>query len=136
MAGLNKLYQAIENKLGTKYSVTYESLKEDVEYGADNICGIFLYIGQNDEYDFDGCMYEVVKAHIQVHTDGSIEKTDDAIGYLRDFVDKIENEKSEVAEVKFISCRHIGAKALPTGYNSYNTQVCVSNIEIFYKITE
>ena len=48
------------------------------------------------------------------------------------FVDRIENEDSNIEGIEFISAQHIGPRALVIGKNNYNILVCRSLIDLKY----
>lgn len=124
-----KLYQAIKEKLGTEFPVTYQTMREDKE----GVVGIYLYESSNDVEDLAGdTVYESIKCHIQVNATNSEEGIIQALTYLRQFVDRIETENSTVDGIDFVMARHIGPRAICIGKNGYNIQVCVCNIDIKY----
>ena len=58
-----------------------------------------------------------------------------ALNYLTSFVERIENEASNVDGIGFISAQHIGPRAIPIGKNDFNIIVCKSTIDLKYIFT-
>lgn len=129
-----RLYDAVKLKLGDTFGpVTYQTMREDKPRAV----GIYLYEGQSDRVDMSGdYVYEVIKVHIQVNADQTEDGILEALNYLRNTVRRLETERSDVPGVTFLYAQHSGSKAIPIGKNGYNIPVCVSNIEIKYKLDE
>lgn len=127
-----RLYDAVKLKLGDKFGpVTYQTMREDKPRAV----GIYLYEGQADRVDMSGdYVYEVIKVHIQVNADQTEDGILEALNCLREAVRRLETERSDVPGVVFLYVQHSGPKAIPIGKNGYNIPVCVSNIEIKYKL--
>ena len=124
------IYHAVKEKLDTDYdNVFYQTMKEDQP----NQVGIYLYESANDVEDMCGDeVYNCIKVQIQVNTEQSEEGICKAMNYLSKFVDRIENEDSNVEGIEFISAQHIGPRALVIGKNNYNILVCRSLIDLKY----
>lgn len=124
------LYDAVRLKLGDKYkNVYYQMQKEDEE----NNVGIYLYSGQNDVRSIDGNdVYNCIKVHVQVNCERSLNGLVDGLDYLSSFVDRIENETCELANILFVDAVHIGPKAVPIGRNKYDIQVVKCDIDLKY----
>lgn len=127
---MNRLYQAIENKLGDTLSpITWQTMQEDA---VGNV-GIFLYSGKDDDANLSGYTNECIKVHIQVNAGNEVERIA-ALNYLRTFVTRIETEQSDVDGVDFVHAQHQGARAHDIGKNQFGTHVCVSNIALKYTL--
>lgn len=127
---ISLLYDAVEKKLGTEYeNIFHHSMREDVPGDV----GIYLYESANDVEDLSGAeVYNCIKVQVQVNAEKSKDGMKKAIKYLSTFVERIENESSDIDEVEFISARHIGPRALAIGKNEYNILVCRSVIDLKY----
>jgi len=131
---MHRIYQVISEKLGTEYPlITYNKMDDSKE----NSVGIFLYPSEADKETLDGqTVYESLKAHIQVNAERSDAGEIKAIAYLRNFVSRIESEKSTIPGVKLRGCLHVGMKSQPIGVNSFNIPVYVTNVAIKYILTD
>lgn len=123
-----RIYDAFRKRLEDRYeNIKYDTMDEHIP----NSVGIYLYPGGNDEITLDGqIVYETIKVHVQVCVNSS--DLVDTLNYLRHFVDRMETEKSGVDGLEFISCQHIGPKAVSTGFNKHGLKVCVCNFELKY----
>lgn len=130
---MQRLYKAIEEKLGDKYPILYQNMSNDTP----NTVGIFLYESSNDLETLDGSlMYESIKVHIQVNAENTEKGIFDALDYLRQFVKRIENERSAIVGVSLVACSHVGPKAIVIGKNEFNVTVCVSNVDVKYRLKD
>lgn len=126
---MERLYAAIEAKLGDTYPVFIEDMPQEET----DIIGIFLYPAKSDRRDLDGTVSECIKAHIEMN----VKKGADifkALNFLRDFADKMETEESDVEGCEFIYCEYQAPKAYPMGKKDYNVQKCACNIYIEYRL--
>lgn len=131
--GLMLVYNAVKEKLGTEYeNVFFQTMREDKQGDV----GIYLYESSNDLEDLSGDeVYNNIKVQIQVNSEQSEKGLQTALNYLTSFVDRIENEASNVDGIEFISAQHIGPRAIPIGKNDFNIIVCKSTIDLKYIFT-
>lgn len=124
------IYDAVKEKLGNEYSdVFYQTMKEDQP----NQVGIYLYESSNDVEDLLGDeVYNCIKIQVQVNTEQSEDGMRKAMKYLSSFVERIENETSDIEGIEFISAKHLGPRALIIGKNNFNILVCRSLIDLKY----
>ena len=127
---ISLLYDAVEKKLGTEYeNIFHHSMREDKPGDV----GIYLYGGANDVEDIGGNeVYNCIKVQVQVNAENGQDGMKKALKYLSTFVERIENEGSDIDGVDFISAIHIGPRALAIGRNEYNILVCRSVIDLKY----
>lgn len=126
---MNELYLAIEQILGSKYPISWQYMDEQ----SSEVVGIYLYESSNDKRMMDGeYEYESLKAHVQVNCAASEVGIQDALVYLRGFVDKIEDTYVDTDSVEFVDCKHVGPKAIPIGKNDYKIPMVRSVIDIKY----
>lgn len=130
ISGIGLLYKVAYDMLGTRYKVkSYESMSSDKE----GEVGIFLYDAGNDLLTLDGDItYKQVKLHVQVNSYKSDNGFFDALNYLENFVDVIENNQPHIEGIKFIEVVHNGMKARQFGKNEHNIHQCACNILIKY----
>ena len=76
--------------------------------------------------------YESIKVHVQVNCAASEIGIQEALDYLRAFVDKMEDEYVDTDLIEFVDCKHVGPKAIPIGKNGYNIPMCRSVVDIKY----
>jgi hypothetical protein len=125
------LYKAVEEKLkGNGYeNIFYQTMREDKVGDV----GIYLYESANDLEDMCGEeVYNCVKVHVQVNAGQNVEEMEKALNFLSSFVERIENEISDIDGIEFISVNHVGPRALPIGKNNYNILICRSLIDLKY----
>ena len=127
------VYDAVKEKLGTEYeNVFFQTMREDKQGDV----GIYLYESSNDVEDLGGYdVYNCIKVQVQVNSEQSEEGLQTALNYLTSFVERIENEASNVDGIEFISAQHIGPRAIPIGKNDFNIIVCKSTIDLKYIFT-
>ena len=127
------VYDAVKEKLGTEYeNVFFQTMREDKQGDV----GIYLYESSNDIEDLSGDdIYNCIKIQVQVNSEQSEEGLQTALNYLTSFVERIENEASNVDDIEFISAQHIGPRAIPIGKNDFNIIVCKSTIDLKYIFT-
>ena len=127
------VYDAVKEKLGTEYeNVFFQTMREDKQGDV----GIYLYESSNDVEDLSGDdIYNCIKIQVQVNSEQSKEGLQTALNYLTSFVERIENEASNVDGIEFISVQHIGPRAIPIGKNDFNIIVCKSTIDLKYIFT-
>ena len=127
------VYDAVKEKLGTEYeNVFFQTMREDKQGDV----GIYLYESSNDVEDLSGDdVYNCIKVQVQVNSEQSEEGLKTALNYLTSFVERIENEASNVDGIGFISAQHIGPRAIPIGKNDFNIIVCKSTIDLKYIFT-
>ena len=127
------VYDAVKEKLGTEYeNVFFQTMREDKQGDV----GIYLYESSNDLEDMSGDdIYNCIKIQVQVNSEQSEEGLKTALKYLTSFVERIENEASNVDGIGFISAQHIGPRAIPIGKNDFNIIVCKSTIDLKYIFT-
>lgn len=126
---MKELYEAIELVLGSKYPISWQYMDEQ----STEVAGIYLYESSNDKRYSDGeYEYESVKVHVQVNCAASEDGIQDALVYLRSFVDKIEDEYVDTEAVEFVDCKHVGPKAIHIGNNGYKIPMCRSVVDIKY----
>lgn len=126
---IKPLYEAIEGILGIQYPVTWQHMEEDKE----NVVGIYLYESSADRKYLSGdYQYESIKVQVQVQSENTDEGLFAALKYLREFVDKMENEYVDTDKVSFEDCEHIGPKAVTIGTNEYGLKVCRSVVDVKY----
>ena len=127
------VYDAVKEKLGTEYvNVFFQTMREDKQGDV----GIYLYESSNDVEDLSGDdIYNCIKIQVQVNSEQSEEGLQTALNYLTSFVERIENEASNVDGIEFISAQHIGPRAIPIGKNDFNIIVCKSTIDLKYIFT-
>jgi hypothetical protein len=127
------VYDAVKEKLGTEYeNVFFQTMREDKQGDV----GIYLYESSNDAEDLSGDdIYNCIKIQVQVNSEQSEEGLKTALNYLTSFVERIENEASNVDGIEFISAQHIGPRAIPIGKNDFNIIVCKSTIDLKYIFT-
>ena len=127
------VYDAVKEKLGTEYeNVFFQTMREDKQGDV----GIYLYESSNDLEDLSGDdVYNCIKIQVQVNSEQSEEGLQTALNYLTSFVERIENEASNVDGIEFISVQHIGPRAIPIGKNDFNIIVCKSTIDLKYIFT-
>ena len=127
------VYNAVKEKLGTEYeNVFFQTMREDKQGDV----GIYLYESSNDVEDLSGDdIYNCIKIQVQVNSEQSEEGLQTALNYLTSFVERIENEASNVNGIEFISIQHIGPRAIPIGKNDFNIIVCKSTIDLKYIFT-
>ena len=127
------VYDAVKEKLGTEYeNVFFQTMREDKQGDV----GIYLYESSNDIEDLIGDdIYNCIKVQVQVNSEQSEEGLKTALNYLTSFVERIENEASNVDGIEFISAQHIGPRAIPIGKNDFNIIVCKSTIDLKYIFT-
>ena len=127
------VYDAVKEKLGTEYeNVFFQTMREDKQGDV----GIYLYESSNDVEDLSGDdVYNCIKVQVQVNSEQSEEGLQTALNYLTSFVERIENEASNVGGIEFISAQHIGPRAIPIGKNDFNIIVCKSTIDLKYIFT-
>ena len=127
------VYKAVKEKLGTEYkNVFFQTMREDKPGDV----GIYLYESANDIEDLQGQeVYNCIKVHIQVNSEQNTEGMAKALRYLTSFTERIENERSDVDGIEFISAQHIGPRAIPIGKNDFNIIVCKSTIDLKYIFT-
>ena len=127
------VYDAVKEKLGTEYeNVFFQTMREDKQGDV----GIYLYESSNDVEDLGGDdVYNCIKVQVQVNSEQSEEGLQTALNYLTSFVERIENEASNVDGIGFISAQHIGPRAIPIGKNDFNIIVCKSTIDLKYIFT-
>ena len=130
MGSMMLLYEAVRRKLPDRYKNVFYQYMRDDQIGD---VGIYLYQGENDLYTIDGAtQYNTVKVHVQVNADKSTQGLQEALDYLTEFVDRIENEQCDISNISFISANHIGPKAIPIGRNEFDIQVVKSDINLKY----
>ena len=131
--GLMLVYDAVKEKLGTEYeNVFFQTMREDKQGDV----GIYLYESSNDVKDLSGDdIYNCIKVQVQVNSEQSEEGLQTALNYLTSFVERIENEASNVNGIGFISAQHLGPRAIPIGKNDFNIIVCKSTIDLKYIFT-
>lgn len=124
------IYRAIEKKLGTEYeNVFYQTMREDTPGDV----GIYLYESSSDVEDMSGEeVFNCIKVHVQVNAEQTEQGLSRALNYLTKFVEKIENEQSDIDGIEFISAQHIGPRAVPIGKNNYNILICKSTVDLKY----
>ena len=127
------VYAAVKEKLGTEYeNVFFQTMREDTKGDV----GIYLYESSNDLEDLSGDdIYNCIKIQVQVNSEQSEAGLQTALNYLTSFVERIENEASNVDGIEFISAQHIGPRAIPIGKNDFNIIVCKSTIDLKYIFT-
>ena len=127
------VYNAVKEKLGTEYeNVFFQTMREDKQGDV----GIYLYESSNDVEDLSGDdIYNCIKIQVQVNSEQSEKGLKTALNYLTSFVEKIENEASNVDGIEFISAQHIGPRAIPIGKNDFNITVCKSTVDLKYIFT-
>ena len=127
------VYKAVKEKLGTEYeNVFFQTMREDKQGDV----GIYLYESSNDVEDLSGDdIYNCIKIQVQVNSEQSEKGLKTALNYLASFVERIENEASNVNGIGFISAQHIGPRAIPIGKNDFNIIVCKSTIDLKYIFT-
>ena len=127
------VYDAVKEKLGTEYeNVFFQTMREDKQGDV----GIYLYESSNDIEDLSGDdIYNCIKIQVQVNAEQREEGLQTALNYLTSFVDRIENEASNVDGIEFISAQHLGPRAIPIGKNDFNIIVCKSTIDLKYIFT-
>ena len=127
------VYNAVKEKLGTEYeNVFFQTMREDKQGDV----GIYLYESSNDVEDLSGDdIYNCIKIQVQVNSEQSEEGLQTALNYLTSFVERIENEASNVNGIEFISTQHIGPRAIPIGKNDFNITVCKSTVDLKYIFT-
>ena len=127
------VYDAVKEKLGTEYeNVFFQTMREDKQGDV----GIYLYESSNDVKDLSGDdIYNCIKVQVQVNSEQSEEGLQTALNYLTSFVERIENEASNVNGIGFISAQHLGPRAIPIGKNDFNIIVCKSTIDLKYIFT-
>ena len=127
------VYDAVKEKLGTEYeNVFFQTMREDKQGDV----GIYLYESSNDVEDLSGDdIYNCIKIQVQVNSEQSEKGLKTALNYLTSFVEKIENEASNVDGIEFISAQHIGPRAIPIGKNDFNITVCKSTVDLKYIFT-
>ena len=127
------VYNAVKEKLGTEYeNVFFQTMREDKQGDV----GIYLYESSNDVEDLSGDdIYNCIKIQVQVNSEQSEEGLKTALNYLTSFVERIENEASNVNGIEFISVQHIGPRAIPIGKNDFNITVCKSTVDLKYIFT-
>lgn len=127
------VYDAVKEKLGTEYeNVFFQTMREDKQGDV----GIYLYESSNDVEDLSGDdIYNCIKVQVQVNSEQSEKGLKTALNYLTSFVERIENEASNVDGIGFISVQHIGPRAIPIGKNDFNIIVCKSTIDLKYIFT-
>ena len=127
------VYNTVKEKLGTEYeNVFFQTMREDKQGDV----GIYLYESSNDVEDLSGDdIYNCIKIQVQVNSEQSEEGLKTALNYLTSFVERIENEASNVDGIEFISAQHIGPRAIPIGKNDFNIIVCKSTIDLKYIFT-
>ena len=127
------VYDTVKEKLGTEYeNVFFQTMREDKQGDV----GIYLYESSNDVEDLSGDdIYNCIKVQVQVNSEQSEEGLQTALNYLTSFVERIENEASNVDGIGFISAQHIGPRAIPIGKNDFNIIVCKSTIDLKYIFT-
>lgn len=124
------LYEAIRLKLGTRYpNIMYQMVRDDVEGDV----GIFFYESSNDLRDIPGNdVYDCIKVHVQVNCPRTVEGLWDALAYISEFVERIENEQSNLAQITFIEAVHLGPRAVAVGRNKYDIQIVKCDIDLKY----
>lgn len=124
------VYKAVKEKLGTEYkNVFFQTMREDKPGDV----GIYLYESSNDVEDMSGEeVFNCIKVHVQVNSEQSTEGMAKALNYLTSFVERIENEASNVEGIEFISAQHLGPRAIPIGKNNFNILVCKSTVDLKY----
>ena len=127
------VYNAVKEKLGTEYeNVLFQTMREDKQGDV----GIYLYESSNDVEDLSGDdIYNCIKIQVQVNSEQSEEGLQTALNYLTSFVERIENDASNVDGIEFISAQHIGPRAIPIGKNDFNITVCKSTVDLKYIFT-
>ena len=127
------VYNAVKEKLGTEYeNVFFQTMREDKQGDV----GIYLYESSNDVEDLSGDdIYNCIKIQVQVNSEQSEEGLQTALNYLTSFVERIENDASNVDGIEFISAQHIGPRAIPIGKNDFNITVCKSTVDLKYIFT-
>ena len=127
------VYKAVKEKLGTEYeNVFFQTMREDKPGDV----GIYLYESSNDVEDLSGDdVYNCIKVQVQVNSEQSEEGLQTALNYLTSFVERIENEASNVDGIEFISAQHLGPRAIPIGKNGLNIIVCKSTVDLKYIFT-
>ena len=127
------VYAAVKEKLGTEYeNVFFQTMREDKQGDV----GIYLYESSNDLEDLSGDdIYNCIKVQVQVNSEQSEEGLQTALNYLASFVERIENEASNVDGIGFISAQHIGPRAKKKKKNDFNIIVCKSTIDLKYIFT-
>ena len=127
------VYNAVKEKLGTEYeNVFFQTMREDKQGDV----GIYLYESSNDVEDLSGDdIYNCIKIQVQVNSEQSEEGLQTALNYLTSFVERIENEASNVDGIEFISAQHLGPRAIPIGKNALNIIVCKSTVDLKYIFT-
>lgn len=128
------VYEAVEKKLDNTYAnVFYHSMRQDKEGDV----GIYLYESSNDLEDMAGNeVYNCIKVHVQVNAERGTDGMAKALRYLTRFVNRIENEASDIDGIEFISARHLGPRASPIGNNDYSILVCRSVIDLKYSYSK
>ena len=127
------VYNAVKEKLGTEYeNVFFQTMREDKQGDV----GIYLYESSNDVEDLSGDdIYNCIKIQVQVNSEQSEEGLQTALNYLTSFVERIENDASNVDGIEFISAQHIGPRAIPIGKNDFNITVCKNTVDLKYIFT-
>ena len=130
---MSLLYKVIRNKLDNTYkNVFNQNMREDKPGDV----GIYLYESSNDSYDLCGDdIYNCIKVQLQVNAGPSAEELETALLFLSHFVDRIENEQSDIENISIISAQHIGPRAIPIGKNDFNITVCKSTVDLKYIFT-
>lgn len=126
---MKQIYEAIEAVLGTKYPVGWQYMDEQ----STEVVGIYVYESSNDSRYADGeYEYESIKVHVQINCASSEVGIQEALDYLRAFVDKMEDTYVDTTDIEFVDCKHVGPKAIPIGKNGYNIPMCRSVVDIKY----
>lgn len=126
---MKQVYEAVESLLGTKYPIGWQYMDEQKA----EVVGVYLYESSNDSRYVDGeYEYESIKVHVQINCLSTELGIQEALNYLRAFVDKIEDTYVSTADVEFVDCKHVGPKAIPIGKNGYNIPMCRSVVDIKY----
>lgn len=127
-----KIYELVEEKLGTEYeNIFYQSMRAE-EIGD---IGIFLYQSSKDLTDLAGDdVYNCIKVQVQVNAGQTAEAMGKALEYLSRFTRRIENEPSGTDGIEIISAEHLGPRALVIGRNEHNILICRSLIDLKYTL--
>lgn len=130
---MRELFEYLRAFLTGKYNISIQALKED----APDQLGMFLYQGIEDKEDLCGeVVYECFKLHLQLVVGKSEDAIYEGLDFLRNVVDRLENEAAGNEAIEIVSIQHIGAKATPIGKNEHGYPELVSNLQVLYALTQ